>query len=58
MAIDKLEEGGYLTPEQDFLIFHLYVRAPTYAQHCKDQARYIELLHSKLGPEYENVLFP
>ena len=58
MAIDKLEEQGYLSPEKNFLIFHLYVRAPTFAQHARDQARYIQLLTSNLPADDNVLLFP
>ncbi len=42
----------------DFLIFHLYVRAPTYAQHARDQKRYIALLETKMGDELDGAVFP
>lgn len=44
--IDLLEQEQYLR-EDDSLYLNFYVRAPTFAQHCKDQQAYISQLESK-----------
>lgn len=46
--IDLLEQENYLS-DDDSLTLKFYVRAPTYAQHCKDQQAYIQQLEAKVG---------
>ncbi|TPX62771.1 hypothetical protein SpCBS45565_g06918 [Spizellomyces sp. 'palustris'] len=39
--LDLLERDGYWDPNDDVLEFRYYVRAPTYAQKCRDLSHYI-----------------
>lgn len=42
--IELLEEKGFLDTESDSITLRFYVRAPTYAQLCRDQRDYIKSL--------------
>ena len=55
MHIEDVYKEDYLTQEDEKLIIKFYIRAPTYAQHARDQQRYIAQLEEKMKLMKENM---